>query len=121
MKVYDYRIYVKEEKRQEEVPDRLRDSLETAMRNRKPHPERREQFEQELVPLMQELAKRQRGVLYLDVRESSACARILVDGMLVLGSNDMELMQKLLPYELIFSEQDGVLSLEVWVEFWDIA
>ncbi len=121
MRVYDYRIYVKEENRQAEMPAHFRDSLENAVRNRKPHPERKEQFEQKLVPLMQELAKRQRGILYLDVREESACARILIDGMLVLGSNDMELVQELLPYEIIISEQNGVVSLEVWVEFWDIA
>ena len=62
-----------------------------------------------------------RGVLYLDVQSRRGCARILLEGMLVLGRYDADLMQALLPYEIMIYARDEVLLLEVWVEFWDIA
>ena len=122
MKIYDYRIRIKEEEQeQKDLTPRFQEFLEAAVEKRKIHLERRERFEQELIPLMKELARRQRGVLYLDVQSRRGCARILLEGMLVLGRYDADLMQALLPYEIMIYARDEVLLLEVWVEFWDIA
>ena len=121
MRIYDYRAHVKEEgQEQENLPLRFQKSLEAAMKSRRHHPERRERFEHELIPLMQELARQQNGILYLDIQEERACALVLLEGMLILGCHDIELINKLLPYEIMICARDNALSVEVWVEFWNI-
>lgn len=121
--IFDYRLHAQNDGQEQKsiaFKNRLMNSVDEAIRHKVWHPERLEVFEKEILPVMRELAKSKGALLRVEIGKEAALACMELEGMLVLSRQDMEIIQQLLPHEIMVRRKEDVLSLEVWQQFWDV-